>query len=368
MRYGLAISLALNLFLLTTIVAARVDATREPAQAPESRFRDLKFGTASPDSEPLGGIEDLARRLERTGLGSRDIKRLIVSWLSARYADAASPAVPNYWQSSYRPGLTQARRQVEIERQIRDSLVDFYGTEAATDPAFEPVFRPLGPDYDFLSSSAQLELQNYQLDALAARDSIPTPIETPALCKPVSTASNRPAQPSLPESLDALDAIEFRLRFSPLAQQLRDSVDTDDEHYFRSLFDRLVALEYTTSPQDQASIRQDLRTQMGDPTFDRFWSSRDPLFAPVRNYLRSQGFTAQQIFAAYGIVNRSQERLLVAVASTASEESMLGRVQQIRSDESAALVRLLGDESAAGLNAATTRAAMSFSRASPADC
>jgi hypothetical protein len=172
----------------------------------------------------------------------------------------------------------------------------------------------------------------------------------------------------LPESLDALDAIEFRLRFSPLAQQLRDSVDTDDEHYFRSLFDRLVALEYTTSPQDQASIRQDLRTQMGDPTFDRFWSSRDPLFAPVRNYLRSQGFTAQQIFAAYGIVNRSQERLLVAVASTASEESMLGRVQQIRSDESAALVRLLGDESAAGLNAATTRAAMSFSRASPADC
>jgi hypothetical protein len=172
----------------------------------------------------------------------------------------------------------------------------------------------------------------------------------------------------LPEGLDASAVRGYRLRFSPLAQQLRDSVVTDDEQYFQSLFDRLVKLEQDPSPQAQAVIRQELRAQMGDLAFDRFWSSRDPLFLPVENYLVGQGFARRQVFDAYSIINRSQESLLGAIANNRSQDSMLSAVQQIRTDESADLARLLGDEIAAGLAGAMAEAAISLSSVSKTSC
>lgn len=368
MRYWLGVSLALNLFLLTTMVAARVDAAREPAQASQWRIQASQFGGLKDHSEPLAGIEDLSRALAAIGLANRDIKTLVVSWLRAHYADALSTEGPTYWESSYRPGLTRIQRQAEIEQQVRQSLLGFYGSAAETDPAFAAVFLPLGPEYDFLSSEEQLKMQARQLEALASRDSRSAPTESLARCQSVTAAANRTTPLLLPDGLGAAAITEYRLRFSSLAQQLRDSVDTDDEQYFRLLFDRLEMLEHTGSPQAQSSIRKELRIQMGDPAFDRFWSSRDPLFAPFRNYLRGQGIPQQQMFDAYAIVNRSQESLLDAVASQQSEESMLAEVQRIRSDESADLARLLGNEIAAGVAAATSRAAFSLSTASVSNC
>jgi hypothetical protein len=181
-------------------------------------------------------------------------------------------------------------------------------------------------------------------------------------CAAPSAGAARDNSASLPAGFSAAAEREYRLRFSPLAQQLRANGTSHDEREFRLLFDRLVRLEQSASPEDQAEIRRELRAEMGDAAFDRFWSGRDPSYAALLNYLRSQNLAEQQILAAYGIVNQAQERLLSAIASQRGQESVLRDVQGIRADESAGLTRLLGEQVAAGLTAAMSRAAISLSR------
>jgi hypothetical protein len=254
MRYRFGISIALNLFLLTTIVAARVDASRESAVVAASPFRETQFGEVPERGAPPAGIGELEARLLTAGFRSSDIKPMILGWLnsvqsgSAAHGLPAPPAAP-FWQADYRPGLSGARWQVGHQSRIRDSLRSHFGNEATVDPAFAAAFRPLGPDYDFLNSDAQIELQAHQLRLLEAAGPPSAAAPVQMHCAAPSAGAARDNSASLPAGFSAAAEREYRLRFSPLAQQLRANGTSHDEREFRLLFDRLVRLEQSASPQ-----------------------------------------------------------------------------------------------------------------------
>jgi hypothetical protein len=107
---------------------------------------------------------------------------------------------------------------------------------------------------------------------------------------------------------------------------------------------------------------------MGELPFDRFWSSQDPVYAPLAHYLAQQKISDGQVLAAYSIVNRTQELLLDLMGRQPTQEAMLSAVNRLKQEESLQLVRLLGEQAAAGVAAATTRSAMRLAAASADPC
>jgi len=364
MRFLLWLSVVLNLLLLTTIVTARVDPAHDGLTDYFGSDRLPRLDSRSHRLPDIGEIHDLFEVLQQTTLSAEDIKTLTLGWLRARYHDTAEMRDSGYWQPDFSPVFADLSQRVAIGQAVREALITVFGPDAAGDSVFDSAFRPLGPAYAFLSSEAQLNLQRHQLELLKARD----PTGRTASVQGVScrvhdtTNSGERLTPSvLPAGLGTSAETEYRLRFSPVSQQLRESAVVDNEHEFRVLFDLLQQLEQKSSPIVQAQIRADLRTLMGDADFDRFWSLRDPFYRPIKEYLEREGSALHQVQTAYSIVNQSQEALLLILGQQADQDLMLMTVAQVRQDETARLTQLLGEEVAAGLAIATSRAAMALS-------
>lgn len=368
MRSWLALSVALNLLLLTTIVLARVDPERNDALD----YAAGPAGAAAVDAGPtqVTGADDLLAILKGTPLPAQDLKPLLLGWLEVRYRELRGASGPRYWEPGYSPARDELERRLQAESSIRAELLDLFGADAAADPAFAAVFRPLGRAYGFLGPAAQVSLQRQQLERLATSSGAAvTAGGNSSVCRESGLAQDAArVAPWHPAGLSGQEATEYRLRFSPLAEQLRESGVADDETAYREIFDMAWRLERSESPSAQAKARADLRSRIGDLPFARFWSVHDPFYGPIAEYLGGRGFPEHQLLAAYSIVNRSQEALLMAIGRTEDAAARTAALQQVNRDQAASLTRLLGQESAAGLEAAVNEVALKLSQSSMAGC
>jgi hypothetical protein len=369
MRLFFALSLALNLLLLTTIVAARVDATRASDSGSMQDQQAFQLEPLTTVQRRIANARDLSVALRDTGFDGDTIESLVFGWLLSHHSAAYRSAGPQYWQAGYLPGLNDFRKRVAIEQQLREELLVLFGAQAAAEASFEPVFRPLGTEYAFLSSSAQLEFQHHQLQLLESGAAASSkPAQQLVRCATAELGADTPGPESLPDGMPASAVLEYQLRFSPLAQQIRASGISVDELQFRRIFGQVLLLEQRSKPEAQAEIRAQLRETMGSLAFDRFWSTRDPFFAALKEYLSTQGFSRQRIFSAYSLVNQSQENLLEVMGRNSSPQLMWNEIAQVRADERAALVGLVGKEVADGLSAALNQASIRLSTAAITEC
>ena len=261
--------------------------------------------------------------------------------------------------------------QIAVGEATRADLVAAFGPAAATDPAFASVFMPLGETYPFLGAPAQLALQQQQLDRLASpADASAVPPMTPANC-PGRGATDPLAlarRASVPAAFSQAEAREYRLRMSPLAEQLRQTGVAGSEQEFRDLFNLLGRLETESSPLRQAEVRGELRSRMGNSSFDRFWSMRDPFFAATRTYLEGEGFDARQIQAAHGIIYRYQEKMMATIGRQDPSATNLAALSQVRRDETAELTELLGAAAARGIQVSRNQQAIDAATGLAAPC
>jgi hypothetical protein len=389
MRLSLALSVSLNLLLLTTIVAARIDPERSAADrqridaavfetaAGGSAALDgaaaagtAAFGSAAAAGSRAAGIEDLIAILARAPLQADDLKPLVLGWLDATYRVSFEPRGPDYWQRGYSPGRDSLAAELAVQQAVRGALLDLFGSAAAGDPAFAAVFRPLGPAYAFLGSASQVALRHGQLDRLSTPVNLGVGQPTGASrCGRQPAGSGRFGADTLREwGLSEQEDAEYRLRFSPLADQLRDAGVARDENEFRELYGLLEALEQSPTPTGQAAARADLRARIGDEPFARFWSVRDPLFAPIEQYLNGQGVARHEVLAAYSIVNRSQEALLETFGRQTDDRSKMAAIRKIRDEQASRLTALLGTDAADGVVAAMNTVALRLSQGLAAGC
>lgn len=358
MRLTFIVSIALNLLLLTTLVAARVDSARVGTGPNRVIDMALSGGESVDDSVGIRTAEELVRVLSHTQLEANEVRALTLSWLEHRNTAApASPGVP-YWQPDFSPALDELVRKTRVEARARNELISVFGPEAASIPAFERVFRPLGAGFTFLGSEAQIALQRHQIERLQSVSGTSALDSSPAGCiVRAGSASVDPRQHApVPADFSTADSMEYRLRYSPLAEQLRRSGSAASEQEYRALFDLLLRLDFQASPGDQARLRHELRGRMGSQAFDRLQSMRDPLFVHYETYVRGQGFGDTEVEGAYAILNQSQEQLLEILGRETTGEGAVPALSRVREIELERLTQLLGKSAARGLLLVRSRA------------
>jgi hypothetical protein len=381
MRAWLAVSVALNLYFLTSMVAARIDPERSDLRAGQGGVEAGVFESGRAGWDTATDDQGLLAVLAGTPLGEAEVKSLVLGWLEAKYRGSFEHRVVGFWEPGYLPGAESVVAELESEQRVREALLRMFGAAAGEDPAFDAVFRPLGPAYGFLGSAAQLSLRRQQLEELERRlalgragspgASVPGAGDVSNRTGPCRRAAPQPAD--FPASLEVSDLSEherseYRLRFSALATQLREAGVAGSEAEFRDWYALVQQLESGTDPSGRASVRAELRARMGDDAFARFWSLRDPLFAPVDEYLTREGFARHDVLAAYTVINRAQEALLTAIGRGGADTSTIAAVQKVEQDQAQRLSRLLGPEAAEGLEAAISHFAVRLSQGSVAAC
>ena len=369
MRSILFISVFVNLLLVAGLLAARVDDSRSallehlPAVGVETSGSDLK-----PQDVPANASE-LKNRLERAGLSRDLIKTLMLGWLQASLVSGTSSPEP-YWEAGYAPNVSALNRQLRANLDLQEALFDLFGADSKSDPAFDSIFRPMGPEYRFLGAAEQLALQQERIESLTRSRPGGSPGRDSCIRSGVASGSGgQPVVSPMPGSrLSSASRREYELRFSPLAEQIRASGLAVSEAEFREIFSLAQSLERNPAPGSQAATRRQLRELMGDIAFDRFWSLRDPFFGAVSGALSAEGFSDDQILAAYQVVNRSQEAMLAAVDAAAEPAEAMSRFTGIRQEQTTRLGSLLGDRGAERVSAAITRAAMEFTTQGGEQC
>lgn len=363
MRITVFVSIALNLLLLTTIGLARVDSSRAGV-APDGVLPLLEGSEAAPiaDGGDVTSAAQLIEALKRTHLGPRAIRILTLGWLEDSVADSyVSDGVP-YWQQGYAPALDELIRRATVSENVRSELVTLFGPDAASDPAFDRPFRPMGSGYAFLGSEAQVAMQQHQIERLRRSAALPQARSFPTACvgRIAGERGELPNGTALPASLSRADQREYSLRYSLLADQLRQSGAAQTEAEFRELFDLAQGLDRESSVSGRAKLRDELRRRMGQQAFDRLSSLRDPLFSELSSFLAEQGFDSGIADAAYSVMNRAQDELLGIMARGGNYEQLIPALGSARQAELATLSELLGERVARRLMMARDQAVSEY--------
>lgn len=371
MRVLMPASLTLNLLLLASIVAARVDTSVERAAA--SGDAEPHWPSAMAPAVPATRIDagtSLADALAERGFAAADIGPMLAGWAeSAARADAAAAtSAVAFWQPDFVPAVVGLEQELAIEAAVRATLLDLLGPDAAADPAFARFFAPLGPAFAFLTSAEQIRLRESELEHARRRG----PAAAAPSCLRIAPAAASEAQAAAGDPLAELLAPaayeEYLLRFSPRAQQLRELALAPNEADFRAAFGLLRELDAAHDPGIQLDLRQRLRELLGRDAYLAFWSARDPIFAPLAALLESRGVGDAGQQEVYAVLNRTQESLLELFARDADQTTLLNAMTRLRADESARLIRLLGEETARALDAASTRASMQMQAGGRENC
>jgi hypothetical protein len=360
MRTTVFLSIALNLLLLTTIVVARVDSTRiVDADSGDTQPDPLLSMLSSDRSGRVTSARELIEALRETPLQERTIKTLTQAWLERELAQAAASNGIPYWQQGFSPALDELVNRTSLEQNVRTELVSIFGPGASADPAFSGSFRPLGAGYAFLGSEAQVALQRHQIERLRV-SSLAEPVVRPSSSACVASLDAArdgvAARSPLPAAFSPAEEREFLLRYSPLAEQLRQSGAAESEAEFRALFALALRLDSESSTSARATLRDELRARMGNDAFDGFLAMRDPLFDELQTYLAGKGFARDVIAAAYSVMNRAQEQLLGKLARPGNPENLVPPLDSVRQTELAGLTQLLGESVAKGLLMVRNRA------------
>jgi len=372
MRIAMLVSVAFNLLLLATIVTARVDQTYAVVDDDTEPFAG-GLAADRPVPRPVATVEVLEGVLGAAGLDSELVKAMSLAWLERRHRVREGAAVPGYWQPDFAPAAAALSERIAVGEAVRGALIERYGPAAIDDPAFAVAFRPLGPAFDFLSSSEQLALERRELErSRAAEPASPRAAGGDAAClrvlRPAAASAAPAASAELAKLLRGAAYEEYLLRFSPLAARLRAAEIAADEITFRRIFALLRELEQRPSPSEQLRLRSEIRGEMGDSGFDRFFSLHDPMFAPLAGYLERQGFAEAAIHAAHSIVSRTQESLLELASRGSDQARMVEAANRLKQQETSRLTALLGEKAAAGLGAAMTQAAVRLATGAGPSC
>ena len=383
-RLVLSLSLCINLLLLTSFVAARVDSTRvDSAHIDSTRGNETPAVRKHVDSSAQAGAaigdfsraEDYYRALLDRGLTEAESRPLVRAWIEARRVEIALPAALPFWKKDEPEAQRVAlERRWSAEQRVRNELLSVYGTGIETDPRFADLFRPLGARFDFLSPETQRIIARWEqeksLDRLFAVTGTVTALPT---CRPPGpgpgSSPERASESSteLAELIGESAAREYGLRASVLASALRNSRLDLDEHEFREAYGLLSELGSGPGPARQLALRESLKQLLGEQRYDRLWAGRDRTFAQLLAILRPLGFSEHEIDAAYSVVNRGQERLLALAGGQQRGAGFADELRFIRDERLRRLTGLLGAAAGEAVVAGLDHAASpSFQPSAPA--
>lgn len=321
---------------------------------------DRPPGTAEVAASPSEGTRAPALAW---GSSQRD-KMLALSTLEADARAANPPPLPEFWKSDADAQLEAYRLKVDQQQEaMRQALVASYGAEAAEDPMFARLFRPLDARFSYLSSSSQLTLAKLQ----RARASGAATTGLPATPAPMEAAKAMDREREFNRAVRAAftdaEYDAYRLRESLAARQLRASGVIANEHEFRAAIETLEKMESDRAPGNYLEVQRSLNDLLGPARFARFLASRDPAFQTVRSAAVAQRVQESQVFAVYETIVAAQLSVLDAQNKAgADRQEAATLIRDIITSRDARIASLVGDEPAKEILKAYSNKLMSMNQ------
>ena len=304
----LTTSIAINVVL---VVRVAVPQASEPVrESVTAIYRDA--GTAA---DPIAAADEVS-------------KLALLLELERKYLAGADSEATVYWANPDSAGQLQFRDTAL--NSIRAELVARLGTGVLQDELFTHLFRPLDPQFSFLSSAQQLAVQELKRERNLALQQSVLSTSTSTGFGQVDASATRQAQEKyqggLTKLLDDDLLFEFEVRDSSVAHELRASGVTFSEQEFRHAFSVMRELRQGDAGIDATlRARDELRSILGERRFAQLWSSQDPVMARLQGASARLAVEDVSMQAVYEALNRFEDRKMQAV--------QLADVDPIRSAE-----------------------------------
>jgi hypothetical protein len=324
------------LALLTVSAAANVALWRGGSAGSE----------VAPEAQPAGAVQPAMGEAPRAARADDAGKLALLRSLEDEHLRAARGIADEYWsagagyESSY---ATALRDGLEA---VREALERRYGEGAKDDVAFRTVFRPLDPMHWYLSSDQQLAIQSLKLERdLALQEAARNTGDaaTPAIMQRY--------QSGLAALLDAGTLLEFELRDSPIAAELRSSGIELSEREFRETCALMARLGGSgpgggrTEPASVLATREALRDLLGPGRFVALWAARDPFFAELGQIVERHSLPESTALGIYEVMGEFQDRRIRLAEIAARDPERAARDSMaLTEEERAAIARLTGAE------------------------
>lgn len=270
-------------------------------------------------------------------------------------AEATNAQPADFWSADSEQQMRRHAEVLELQRdRIRAALVARYGPSAAENLAFTRVFKPLNTRYPYLSSKSQIGLLKLQLSQSPSSRSRPTLVRTTGQA-PADFAGAEQRQLDFERAIRALlspnEFVEYQLRESRVARQLRASGVATDEKEFRAAFAILQANADERTPAGYLNEQERLKSLLGTDRFVKLSAARDPAFAAMQSAGDRHQVSPQQLMNVYSVMLAAHNSLarLSLDPSARDRTSPSNETQQVMQQRDAAVSRIVGDIAAADL-------------------
>jgi len=259
--------------------------------------------------------------------------------------DARGPAGVA-WQSDPAAESRRVEELLATEHAARAVLVDTFGDAVRQSPAFWYLFTPLIDRMPELDSDRQIAIHDLER-------------------RFVASAAGDVARPSFADHLagvratagDAI-ALEYALRTSPLAAELRNSGIDLSEQEFRYAYEALSTQSVAGDGMAIVEARRGLRTRLGDRRFARLWALRDPRFARLRTVAARFDLHEEKLIAGYAVLMDTQDSMLAtALRSDNAEAASQQQLRTLHESGRRKLTEIVGSSAADAMMRAFASAA-----------
>lgn len=303
------------------ILTMLVIATAACSQKPDSSQPEFPTKTIAEPSIPSikGATDDKVyfQALISKGISNEEAQVLVLHRIKLKYF--SNPAEKNYWQATTAPHTSLDK--LAQARQVRSALLVAFGDAARDKPLFREVFYPWADDADFLSSDEQIALFEQSTKQQVSQAALFSQGIAVEQLEELSLIMQNPS-----DVLSTGSTYEWNLRYSYLADRLRDSGVSFTEQSFRDSYTILAPI-YGFTPGElpptgmQISHASDaLAEELGTNDAIRIQATLDPRFTQFKKLANQQGLMPEQVITAFGIVLEAQAEIARASDLIAVDE------------------------------------------------
>lgn len=315
LRVGLIISVVANICLSGYLFVPH-DSGKAPIESIENNT--VHSDISAPSTSDRGITDKSAAE-----------KAVTLSALQAKYATPNAAPALYYWQPAYKIANQFKAAQRRNAESIRAELSANYGEQVFTEATFSTFFYPLGAGFEFLTSNQQIHIaelrDEYHAGLMSIKGGLQSFVE---LQRKEQVYLGR-----VQEILSEDEFLEFQLRESQLAEQLR-SINFDwSESEFRKVYAVRAASTTPTSPLLPAGLfssgllSEEVKQVLGEVRYLKYLKATDPTFGQLSSQVELNGGSEQDAADAYAVYTSYGEQIIQAMQSRD-----LKRAQQLKTE------------------------------------
>ncbi len=311
-------------------------------------------------------LQELILELREAGLDESLVRQMVLAAINLERSTRLESSVATpYWKKPQASAVDAINRRLVWQADQRLMMLDLFGEDAANDPLFAHLFKPLNDSLPFLDSDKQIalfELQSRQdaLNRQAMRGGMTRESREEMI------ARREDFDTSVSAILSPEERFEYDLRESRAADFLRQGIAEFDysEQDFREIF----AIRQTTAQDLAGERRPDTRDVMdqrisdylGEARFEEYQRSQDPAFRSLKQIGERYGNTDAEVIAMYDETQKAQAKLkTIFQDETISREAKRAQTEAIWSETIEHIEKVAGEDAAASVRANGSQLGMS---------